>query len=147
MVTFHVETLIERLTGGQKAKRDADGAYPIRYRSALYFVRVVPAWKPVVQIFSVAVDGIRLTGALARDLNEISSRLHLWVRDQALVEAEHLGPSLTGADFHECALHAGDATVTFAKGLAGGTAGGSRSRKPRSPNTPHQRTSEPATCK
>ena len=122
MVTSHVETLIERLTGVEKAKTDADGDYPIRYRSALYFVRVVPAWKPVVQVFSVAVDGIQFTDALARDLNEINARLHFcrafWVRDQALVEAEHLGSSLTEADFHECALHVAEATDTFAKRLA-----------------------------
>ena len=36
MVTSHVETLIERLTGVKKAEPDADGDYPIRYRSALY---------------------------------------------------------------------------------------------------------------
>jgi len=39
-------------------------------------VRVVPRQKPVVQIFSVAVDGVRLTGALARELNDINTRLH-----------------------------------------------------------------------
>jgi len=122
MVTSHVETLIERLTGVEKAKTDTDGDYPIRYRSALYFVRVVPAREPVVQIFSVAVNGIQFTDALARDLNEINARLHFcrtfWVRGQVLVESEHLGPSLTEADFHECALHVAEATDAFAKRLA-----------------------------
>ena len=122
MVTSHVETLIERLTGVDKAQADADGDYPIRYRSALYFVRIVRAWKPVVQIFSVAVDGVRMTDALARDLNEINARLHFcrafWVRGQVLIEAELLGPSLTDADFHECALHVAEATDTYANDLA-----------------------------
>lgn len=122
MVTSHVETLIERLTGVGKVKVDADGDYPIRYRSALYFVRVAPARRPVVQIFSVAVNGIQFTDALARDLNEINARLHFcrtfWVRGQVLVEAEHLGSTLTEADFHECALHVAEATDAFAKGLA-----------------------------
>jgi T3SS (YopN, CesT) and YbjN peptide-binding chaperone 1 len=122
MVASHVETLIERLTGAEKAKVDPDGDYPISYRNALFFARVVPAWKPVVQIFSVAVDGIEFTDALARDLNEINARLHFcrtfWVRGQVLVEAEHLGPSLTEADFDECALHVAKATDRFAKGLA-----------------------------
>lgn len=123
MVTSHVETLIERLTGADKAQADADGDYPIRYRSALYFVRVVRAATPVVQIFSVAVDGIRITDALTRDLNEINARLHFcrafWIHGQVLIEAELLGPSLTDADFHECALHVAEATDTFAKDLAG----------------------------
>lgn len=122
MVTSHVETLIERLTGAEKVTADADGDYPLRYRSALYFVRVVPAWQPVVQVFSIAVDGVPLTDALARDLNELNARLHFcrifWVRGQVLVEAEQLGPSLTEADFHECALHVAEATDAFAKGLA-----------------------------
>ena len=122
MVTSHVETLIERLTGVEKARADADGDYPIRYRSALYYVRVVRAWKPVVQVFSVAVDGIHFTDALARELNEINTHLYFcrtfWVSGQVLVEAEHLGPSLTEADFHECALRVAEATDAFAKGLA-----------------------------
>lgn len=122
MVTSHVETLIERLTGVEKAQADADGDYPIRYRSALYYVRVVRAWKPVVQVFSVAVDGIQFTDALGRELNEINTHLYFcrtfWVGGQVLVEAEHLGPTLTEADFHECALRVAEATDTFAKGLA-----------------------------
>jgi hypothetical protein len=122
MVTSHVETLIERLTGVEKAEADADGDYPIRYRSALYWVRVVQAQKPVVQVFSVALDGIQFTGALARELNEINTHLYFcrtfWVGGQVLVEAEHLGASLTEADFRECALRVAEATDTFAKQLA-----------------------------
>ncbi len=122
MVTSHVETLIERLTGVEKAQADADGDYPIRYRNALYYVRVVRAQKPVVQVFSIAVDGIQFTSALARELNEINTHLYFcrtfWVGGQVLVEAEHLGPSLTEADFHECALRVAEATDAFAKGLA-----------------------------
>jgi hypothetical protein len=122
MVTSYVETLIERLTGVEKATVDRDGDYPIRYRSAVYFVRIVPARKPVVQIFSVAVDDVQLTDSLARELNEINARLHFcrafWVGGQILVEAEHLGGSLTEADFDECALNVAEATDTFAKELA-----------------------------
>ena len=105
-----------------KAKADPDGDYPIRYRSALYFVRIVPARKPVVQIFSIAVDDVQLTDSLARELNEINARLHFcrafWIRGQILVEAEYLGGSLTEADFDECALHVAEATDASAKGLA-----------------------------
>lgn len=122
MVTSHVETLIKRLTGTEKVTVDPDGDYPIRYRNALYFVRVVPAWKPVVQVFSIAVDSVEFTDALARDLNEINAGLHFcrtfWIRGQVLVESEHLGTSLTEADFHECALHVAEATDAFAKSLA-----------------------------
>jgi T3SS (YopN, CesT) and YbjN peptide-binding chaperone 1 len=137
MVTSYVETLIERLTGAEKAKVDPDGDYPIRYRSALYFVRVVPARKPVVQIFSVAVDDVQLTDSLARELNDINGRLHFcrafWVRGQILVEAEHLGGSLSEADFEECARNVAEATDAFAKGLAerhGGRLAFEKSKEP-----------------
>ena len=122
MVVSHVEKLIRRLTGADKVSTDADGDYPIRYRSALYFVRVVRALRPVVQIFSVAVDKIGYSDDLARELNDINSRVHFcrafWVHDQVLIEAEHLGPSLTEADFDECALTVAEATDTFAGRLA-----------------------------
>jgi hypothetical protein len=121
MVTSHVETLIERMTDAEKVIPDHDGDYPIRYRSALYFVRVVQPERPVVQIFSVAVDDVPLTAALTRDLNEINSKLHFcrtfWVRGQVLVEAEHLGATLSGADFDECAFNVAEATDAFAAGL------------------------------
>jgi hypothetical protein len=122
MVTSHVETLIERLTGIDKAKPDKDGDYPIRYRSALYYVRVDGPQKPVVQVFSIAVGDIEFTDALAGELNAINSKLHFcrtfWVRGQVLIESEHLGMSVTEADFRECAFNVAEATDAFAAGLA-----------------------------
>ncbi|MGH3277197.1 MAG: hypothetical protein ACRDNZ_23070, partial [Streptosporangiaceae bacterium] len=52
LVTAYVETLIERLTGADKAVPDHDGDYPVQYRSALYYIRVVGGRVPVVQVFS-----------------------------------------------------------------------------------------------
>lgn len=122
MVTSHVETLIERLTGADKAKADADGDYPLRYRNAEYFVRVANPAKPVVQVFSAAVDDIELTDALARDLNEINSRLHFcrtfWVGSQVLFEAEHLGSSISELDFNECVQNVASASDHFGPQLA-----------------------------
>ena len=133
MVTAYIETLIERLTGVKKAEPDADGDYPIRYRSALYYVRVVGSRMPVVQVFSVAVDGTQFTDALARDLNAINAQLHFcrifWVLDQVLVESEHLGPTITAADFDESAFNVAEATDAFAKGLADSHGGRLRVRR------------------
>lgn len=99
-----------------------------------------------MQIFSIAVDGIQLTNALARDLNEINAGLHFcrtfWVRGQVLVESEHLGPWLTEAGFHECALHVAEATDTFAKSLAdrhGGRLAFEESKKPEYELPPDER--------
>lgn len=59
MIESYVETLVERLTGTEKAQPDADGDYPIRFRNALYYVRVVHAADPVVQLFSIALSDSR----------------------------------------------------------------------------------------
>lgn len=122
MVISHVETLIEQLTGTAKAIPDADGDYPIRYRNALYYIRITRGPIPVIQVFSIAVDEADLTDALVHDLNEINAQLHFcrafWVRGQVLFESEHLGASVTGADFNECALSVAEATDQFARGLA-----------------------------
>ena len=68
------------------------------------------------------LSSIAFSDGLARELNDINSRVHycraFWVRDQVLVEAEHLGPSLTEADFDECALNVAEVTDAFARGLA-----------------------------
>ncbi len=103
MVEFYVETLIERMTGTQTAVPDGTGDYPIWFRSALYYVRVLPRAEPVVQFFAITIEDVELTPELALDLNEINSQLQFcrifWVRQQVLVEAEHLDLSLGEDDF------------------------------------------------
>jgi hypothetical protein len=75
-----------------------------------------------VQVFSIAVANVELTDALARDLNVINSKLHFcrtfWVDGQVLIEAEHLGMSLSDSDLRECAVNVAEATNAFAPGLA-----------------------------
>lgn len=52
IVTSHVETLIERITGVDKAVPDNDGDYPVRFRDALYWVRVSGSDEhPLVRVF------------------------------------------------------------------------------------------------
>ena len=105
MVKAYVESLLEDLTGTEKVSPDHDGDYPVRYRSAQYYVRVLEGREPVVQIFAVAVADVKATDSLMRDLNDINTKLRFcrafWVRDQVLFEAEHLGLGLTRNDFHE----------------------------------------------
>ncbi len=118
MVRSHVETLIEQLTGVDKAVPDHDGDYPIRYRSALYYVRVVNDRVPVVQVFSVAVSDIDCSDPLLLALNEVNAQLHFcrifWVRRQVLIESEHLGMTLEEDDFRECAAAVAAASDHFA---------------------------------
>ena len=122
MIESYVETLVERLTGTEKAQSDADGDYPIRFRNALYYVRVVHAADPVVQFFSIAVSDVPLTKKLALDLNEINSRIRFcrafWVDGQVLFESEHLALSLDQDDFGACTDAVARATNEHAEALA-----------------------------
>lgn len=123
MVTSHVETLIERLTGSKdRVKADADGDYPLRYRNAAYFVRVAKPQKPVVQVFSVAVADVDVSVGLVHALNEINSDLSFcrtfWVRGQVLFESEHLGETIGEADFNECVQNVAAASDYFGPRLA-----------------------------
>ena len=122
MIESYIETLVERLTGVDKAYHDADGDYPIRYRRALYYVRVVHAGDPVVQFFSIALVDVDLTEKLALDINDISSRIRFcrafWVNGQVLIESEHLALSLDEDDFRACTDAVARATDEHAPLLA-----------------------------
>ena len=56
MVTSYVETLIERITGVDKAVPDADGDYPVRHQDALYFIRVAGNDLTLVALPSTELD-------------------------------------------------------------------------------------------
>jgi len=103
MLTAYVETLLERLIGATKVTPDPDGDYPVRYRDALYYVRVVGNVNPVVQVFSVAVSDVKPTAALFKELNTINSQIKFarafWVQNQVLVESEMVGEGVEPADF------------------------------------------------
>ena len=122
MVTSYVETLVERLTGVEKAVPDRDGDYPVRYRKALYYVRILPREEPIVQVFSIALDGVESSDALMHALNRINADLSFcrvfWVRGQVLFEAEHLGTTLDDGDFRSCAMAVATATDFYSPQLA-----------------------------
>jgi len=103
MVRAYVESLLERLIGAQQVSPDADGDYPVRYQNALYYVRLVGELNPVVQVFSVAVNGVAPTPALFKELNAINSSIKFarifWVREQVLIESEIVGEGVEPADF------------------------------------------------
>jgi hypothetical protein len=103
MLKAYVESLLERLIGATKVEADADGDYPVRYKNALYYVRVVGDGSPVVQVFSIAVEGVSATPDLFEELNTINSNIKFarvfWVRDQVLVERELVGEGVDPADF------------------------------------------------
>jgi len=128
MVRSHVETLLEGMLGIEKAWADGDGDYPVRYENALYFVRLVGYDQPVVQVFSVAVEGVDKSPELLDALNEINTELRfaraMWIRGQILIESDHLGETLEAQDFANACNIVARATDEYAPRLAvsfGGT--------------------------
>ena len=114
MVAAYVETLLEQLTKNEKIVPDQDGDYPVRYRDARYYVRVVgKPDRPIILVFSVAVDGVEASPALYEQLNDINTNLHFsrcfWVR---------LGMTIKPDDFEALVLDVAEASDYFAPQLA-----------------------------
>lgn len=122
MVRLLVESQLRVLTGSDQLAPDDDGDYPVRFRDALYYVRVLDDADPVVQVFSVALADIEKSAELLDALNDINCRLvfarTFWVRGQVLFEAEHLGMTLDAEDFINACETIARATDYFAPRLA-----------------------------
>jgi hypothetical protein len=108
MVRACTESLLKQVVDTDRVQADADGDYPVRYESALYYVRIEVGRKddPVVQVFAIAVNGVDPTPDLYEELNNINSRLRFarvfWVRDQVLIESELTGDSMSILGLRQC---------------------------------------------
>ena len=99
----HLETLIERITGIEKALPDQDGDYFIRTANAGFYTRVDGDEPPVFRVFTVVVDKVDKTPELLDALNDINKRLTflraMWAGNQIMIEGETLGLTATIEDF------------------------------------------------
>lgn len=102
MVRAYTESLLKQILGVEQVFRDHDGDYPVRYKSAGFYIRIVDAGSlnlPVVQIFAIALDAIEATPNLLEQLNSINAGLSFarifWVKGQVLVETERRGDELS----------------------------------------------------
>lgn len=122
MVRAYVESLLERLTGTEKSVPDEDGDYPVRYRDALYFIRLVGDVDPIIQVFSIAVADVPKSAKLLARLNEINTEVRFtrvfWVRGQVLVEVDLLGESVDPDSFRTACSTVAGVTDAIAPGLA-----------------------------
>jgi hypothetical protein len=129
MVRAYTEILLKQVTGIEEVEPDHDGDYPIRYESALYYVRIVPgmADDPVVQVFAVAVDKVGPAPALYEALNDINTKLKFartfWVGGQVLFEAEMPGMSLSLDGFASACRTVASAADYFGSRLVEGFGG------------------------
>jgi hypothetical protein len=105
MIRAYTETLLEQLIGVDKVRPDDDGDYPVRYNSALYYVRIVDRRpdNPVVQVFAIALAGVEPGGELYEALNGLNVQLNFarafYVNHQVLIESEIPGDGLSAASF------------------------------------------------
>lgn len=122
LVRSHVETLLEAVTGKTQVKPDADGDYAVRFQNALYFVRILGAEHPVVQVFAVAVDGAEPRPELYQVLNGINAQLtfaRVFATDgKVVVASELLGESLDAEELGSACAAVAQAADHFGPMLA-----------------------------
>lgn len=123
IVTSHVESLIERVVGVEKAVPDEDGDYPVRFRDAVYIVRVTgPEERPVVKVFSQVVSNVAATPEVYETINEVNTQLTFCrcflVEDRVYIETEHLGMTVRTDDFRELTENVASASDYFGSLLA-----------------------------
>ena len=101
----HLETLIERISGLDKASADEQGNYFIKTESAGFFARVDGDDVPVIRVFSVVAKEIDKTPELLEKLNEINGALSFvrtsWMGNQVLIGGESLAMSTDVTEFSQ----------------------------------------------
>ncbi len=125
----HLETLIERLTGVHKATPDAEGDYSVHLRGATFMSRVDGDDTPVCRVYAIISDGVEKTTELLEALNAINTRLTylriIWVRNQILLEGNHLALTMDETEFTAICNDIANAANAFGDALVtdfGGTA-------------------------
>ena len=128
VIEAYVEKLLATLTEKDRVVPDDDGDYPVRYGSALYYVRLVGEARPDVQVFAIAVAGLDATPELLADLNDINTRARFarvfHVRDQVLVETDLVGDAIDPSGFFNACRTVARITDDIGPGLVaqhGGT--------------------------
>jgi hypothetical protein len=124
MVRAYAESLLKQILGVEQVMRDGDGDYPVRFESALYYVRIDSGAHdhPVVQVFAIALAELAPSSELFEELNRINSKLRFartfWVADQVLIESEMVGEELSLAGFSTACETVGGAADYFGPRLA-----------------------------
>jgi hypothetical protein len=74
MARSHVERMLREGMDLEQVVTDSDGDFPFRHRSAAYWLSLSPSGH-MVRVWSRAVDGVRPTAALLREVNDLNTRL------------------------------------------------------------------------
>jgi hypothetical protein len=99
----HLETLLERISGQEKAVPDAQGQYFVRTEGAGFFARVEGEDVPVIRVFSVVAKDVAKSPELLESLNEINGALSfvrtMWSAGQVMIEGESIALSTDLSEF------------------------------------------------
>lgn len=105
VIAAYVERLLETITDTARVLPDHDGDYPVRFGSALYYVRLVGHDPTDVQVFAVAVDDVSGSPELFAEINDINTRVRFarvfHVRNQVLVETDLVGDAIDPHGLHQ----------------------------------------------
>ena len=100
----HLETMIERLTGTDKAIPDNDGDYFLNTPHGGFFARIDGTEIPILRIFTIISKGIKCSPDLLTELNSINCDLTFprvfWVQDQVLMESNAIALKTTIVEFN-----------------------------------------------
>ena len=137
IATSHLETLIENITGLEKAKARPDGSYFIETNHAPVEVTVLGEDAPFFRLFSVVAANIAPSPELFETLNEINQRLTflrtLHIDDRVLIAGELMALTADPPDFRSLFDSIADASAFFGPRIIeqfGGTSPFEQSKDP-----------------
>lgn len=103
-----VEQLLKQTLGTQQLLADQFGNWPMRFGSAIYYVRLIepPLLPPMVQVFSPVLGDVPKTPELLDAVNSINAQISFgrvaWVNGVVVASAELLAQSLDLAELQAC---------------------------------------------
>jgi hypothetical protein len=119
----HLETLIENLTGANKAAPDSEGDYSLHIKGATFWARIDGDDQPICRVYAIISDQVTKVPELLDVLNTINSRLIflrvLWVNGQILMEGNCLALTMDVEDFNSLCQNIASAVDTFGDRLVG----------------------------
>ena len=126
-VRSHVERCLQDAWGVCHLETDGDGDYPFHVGSAACYVRVDPDGA-LVRVFAVAVNGVRSTGKLLAEINDINVRsrtAYVILADDQVLVTQTVAPEGCSAETLEQACDAVSTVANDVGGMIAAVFGGS----------------------
>ena len=113
----HLETMVERVTGLDKAMPDHDGDYFVKTHQGGFYARVDGDEMPILRVFTVISKDISCSADLLEELNAINCRLTfpraIWVQQQVLMETNATALETTTHQFNLLCAEVASASEEF----------------------------------